>query len=152
VSRDALARGTQLAPVGSVLMVVRGMILAHTFPVAVTTGALAFNQDIKALVLGADFEPEFVLCWLQKRGKDILQLTDVSNHGTKRLPSERLFKSPVPKPPPQEQRAIVEILRALDARTEAEMAWCRHVREAKAAIMSVLLTGEVRVRPDEEAA
>jgi type I restriction enzyme, S subunit len=34
---------TQLLPVGSVLIVVRGMILAHTLPVAVTTGPVTIN-------------------------------------------------------------------------------------------------------------
>ena len=34
----------------SVLFVVRGMILAHSFPIAVTRVPLAINQDMKALV------------------------------------------------------------------------------------------------------
>ncbi|MBK6803765.1 MAG: restriction endonuclease subunit S [Betaproteobacteria bacterium] len=40
----------KLVPKGSVLIVVRGMILAHTVPVAVTTVPLTINQDLKALV------------------------------------------------------------------------------------------------------
>lgn len=152
VSRDALERGTQLAPVGSVLMVVRGMILAHTFPVAVTTGPVAFNQDIKALVPNQDFESEFLLFWLQHRGTNILDLTDVSNHGTKRLPSERLFESGVPRPPVAEQRALIELLAGWDARIDSETACLGQLHEVKAALMSVLLTGEVRVKPDDEAA
>ena len=152
VSEAALERGTQLAPVGSVLMVVRGMILAHTFPVAVTIGPVAFNQDIKALVPGHDFEPEFVLSWLQHRAREILSLTDVSNHGTKRLPSERLFDSKVPRPSLDEQRAIIDVFKALDERAETEEAWCEQLRSVKSALMSVLLTGEVRVKPDEDAA
>lgn len=151
VSEVALQRGTQLAPVGSVLMVVRGMILAHTFPVAVTTGPVAFNQDIKALVPTPAFESEFVLGWLQHRGDDILALTDVSNHGTKRLPSERLSATAVPKPSMSEQQNIVAVLRAADVRAEAEVAWRDQLRIVKSALMSVLLTGEVRVKPDEEA-
>jgi type I restriction enzyme S subunit len=152
VSEAALQRGTQLAPIGSILMVVRGMILAHTFPVAVTTGPVAFNQDIKALVPRHDFDSEFLLYWLQQRGQNILTLTDVSNHGTKRLPSELLFASKVPKAPLPEQRSIVEVFRSLDARATAETAWRVGLSETKAALMSVLLTGEVRVTPDEAAA
>ena len=152
VSKDALSRGTQLAPVGSILMVVRGMILAHTFPVAVTVGPVAFNQDIKALVPASRFESDFILYWLQERGSEILNLTDVSNHGTKRLPSELLFDSKVPAPSKEEQIEIVEILRSFDGRRESEQAWMAQLREVKSALMSVLLTGEVRVRVDEESA
>jgi type I restriction enzyme, S subunit len=152
VSQEALKRGTQLAPVGSVLMVVRGMILAHTFPVAVTVGPVAFNQDIKALVPASSFQSEFMLYWLQERESEILNLAEVSNHGTKRLPSELLFDSKVPKPPAEEQAGIVEILRSFDGRLESEQVWLVRLRETKSALMSVLLTGEVRVHVDEEVA
>jgi len=152
VSEQALRRGTQLAPVGSVLMVVRGMILAHTFPVAVTVGPVAFNQDIKALVPAEAFQSDFMLYWLQERGGEILNLADVSNHGTKRLPSEQLFDSKVPRPSREEQTEIVEILRSFDARMETEQLWLLQLCGIRSALMSVLLTGEVRVRVDEEVA
>ena len=38
-----------MLPLGTVLVVVRGMILAHSFPVAVTTAPVTINQDMKAL-------------------------------------------------------------------------------------------------------
>lgn len=40
--------GTRLVSEGTVLIVVRGMILAQHFPVAMTKRTLAFNQDLKA--------------------------------------------------------------------------------------------------------
>ncbi|MEW6595763.1 MAG: restriction endonuclease subunit S [Thermodesulfobacteriota bacterium] len=42
--------GIGLVPPQNVLIVVRGMILAHTFPVAMTAGQVTINQDMKALV------------------------------------------------------------------------------------------------------
>ncbi len=41
---------SKIAPIGSVLVVVRSGILKHTLPVAVNTVPLAINQDVKALV------------------------------------------------------------------------------------------------------
>lgn len=152
VSEAALRHGTQLAPMGSVLMVVRGMILAHTFPVAVATAPVAFNQDIKALIPADTFDAEFVMYCLQHLGPEILKHADVANHGTKRLPSELLFDTYVPHPPVAEQRTIVEILRTFDSRHSAESAHLLQLRAARAALMSVFLTGEVRVKPDEDAA
>lgn len=152
VSHAALQRGTRLAPVGSVFMVVRGMILAHTFPVALTTAPVAFNQDIKALVPAPEFDAEFLLYWLQSNGPEILKLTDVSNHGTKRLPSELLFGSKIPKAPLTEQREAVAILRTLDERMVAETEVCAQLRETRASLLSALLTGEVRVTPDKDPA
>ena len=44
---------------------VRGMILAHSFPVALTTKKVTINQDMKALVLAVPGTEEYVLrvCW-----------------------------------------------------------------------------------------
>ena len=55
----------KLVPKGSVLIVVRGMILAHTVPVAVTTVPLTINQDLKALVPSAGLESTYLL-WALK--------------------------------------------------------------------------------------
>jgi type I restriction enzyme S subunit len=151
VAEAALARGTQLAPVGSILMVVRGMILAHTFPVALTTVPVAFNQDIKALVPSHEFDCEFVLYWLQHLGAEILQAAEVANHGTKRLPSELLFACAVPRPPIAEQREIASVIRTLDERLGCEAAALAQIGEVRLGLMSVLLTGDVRVTPDPEA-
>ena len=42
----------KVAPKGATSIVVRGMILAHTFPVARCVVPMAFNQDLRALVPG----------------------------------------------------------------------------------------------------
>ena len=41
----------KMIPKGSLLMVVRGMILAHSFPVALAMRELTINQDMKAMQL-----------------------------------------------------------------------------------------------------
>lgn len=41
--------GLKIQPVNSVLVVTRGMILAHTFPVARNAVPVTINQDMKAL-------------------------------------------------------------------------------------------------------
>jgi type I restriction enzyme, S subunit len=51
----------KLIPSQSLLYVVRGMILAHSFPVAVTRQEVTINQDMKALVLAVPEVAEWVL-------------------------------------------------------------------------------------------
>lgn len=140
VSHKAVGSGTQMAPVGSVLMVVRGMILAHTFPVALTTVPLTFNQDIKALVPGIEWSAEYLLYWLQSHAPYVLRLVDVANHGTKRLPSERLFALSVPRPPLPEQRKIAAILSSVDEAIEATQSVIDQLQVVKKAMMAELLT------------
>ena len=51
VTERAVEEGAaQLAPADCVLVVVRGMILAHSLPAAVAVNEVAISQDIKALV------------------------------------------------------------------------------------------------------
>lgn len=103
---------TQLVPVGSVLIVVRGMILAHTLPVAVTTGPLTINQDIKALVCGQRILPEFLCAVLAGHAEWLLSQADSSAHGTKKLETEVLQRFEVPCPPLELQLRIVATMRA----------------------------------------
>jgi type I restriction enzyme, S subunit len=146
VSEGAIGNGTRLIPANSLLVVVRGMILAHTFPVALTQKAMAFNQDIKACVTGSGFDPEFVLYWLKVQENRVLALASGSAHGTKRLASEDLFKLPVPQPPRQEQSNIVAILRTCDEQIEISRMRRKAALSLKHGLMQQLLSGKLLVK------
>jgi hypothetical protein len=51
----------------------------------------------------------------------------------------------------EEQFAIVAAISSVDARLSAEASAPKSLRNAKQSLMPILLTGEVRVRVDEEA-
>lgn len=63
-----------------------------------------------------------------------------------------LRATPCPIPPMEEQEEIAGSLRAVGERLRSERAVADGLRHLKSALMSVLLTGEVRVKPDDEAA
>lgn len=99
---------TKLVPAGAILMVLRGMILAHSFPVARTTVTVTINQDMKALV-PIDVEwSNFLLIALQEARDRVLASIERSSHGTCRLDSDVLLHLPVRLPPLPEQKRIVE--------------------------------------------
>jgi type I restriction enzyme S subunit len=58
----------------------------------------------------------------------------------------------MPLPPIQEQRAMTKAFTLVDGYRAANQMQLEQLRKLKAALMSVLLTGEVRVTPDEDAA
>lgn len=58
----------------------------------------------------------------------------------------------LPLPSLGEQKLMTRALRDIDEVLEANVAQLEQLRSIKSALMSVLLTGEVRVKPDEEAA
>lgn len=97
----------KVVPAGSLLMVVRGMILAHSFPVALAGRELTINQDMKALVVPGELAP-YLFLYLKAMKNVMVGLVDRSGHGTCKLVSEKLWGHEVALPPVDEQRRIVE--------------------------------------------
>lgn len=96
----------KLVPVGSLLIVVRGMILIHTVPVAISRAPLTINQDMKALTPQIDTNSTYLL-WLMKVSQPkLLNLVSTAAHGTKKLETERLEALPIPLPPLEAQAAF----------------------------------------------
>ncbi len=78
------------------LVVVRGMILAHTWPVAITTTDVTINQDMKALCPDESLKPEYLGYVLRARAREVLPLVETAAHGTRRLKSETLEAIAIP--------------------------------------------------------
>ena len=130
ISDAAIAESTvKLIESESILFVVRGMILAHSFPVAVSKVPLTINQDMKALVLHRPETAEYVLRALKGLTPEMLARVQRSSHGTCRIESTHYADFLIPLPPLAEQRRIlarVEELMTLLDRLEA----ARDAREA----------------------
>jgi len=66
ITQLALQEGVaELVPAGSLLVVVRGMILAHSFPETKALVPMAINQDLKALRPNARVRADFLVWQLQ---------------------------------------------------------------------------------------
>jgi type I restriction enzyme S subunit len=119
-------------PSGSLLFVVRGMILAHSFPVAITRVRSAINQDMKAITFTRPEMAEYVLRCLKGLRENMLSLVQRSSHGTCRLEHTHYASLPIPLPPLAEQRRIVakvdELMAVLDA-LEAALTTARTTAE-----------------------
>jgi len=100
--------GLRWARKNSILVVVRGMILVHSFPVGITTTDLTINQDIKALNFDKRYDFEYAAYLLSGFEKVIVSLyVDDSAHGTKAIRLDNWKDFPLLCPPLDEQRAIV---------------------------------------------
>jgi type I restriction enzyme S subunit len=108
-----------------ILVVVRGMILAHSFPVALNLVPVAINQDMKAIRLRATLEPRFALVCLQQKKRELLAEVSTAGHGTKRFDAQG-FKSVMMPLPPLDLQArfasIVESIEQQKARLKAHLA------------------------------
>jgi type I restriction enzyme S subunit len=102
---------------GAVLVVVRGMILAHTFPSAVLRVPAAINQDMKALIPYNDLLPEYLCTVLWAWNPRILKLIEKSTHDTRKFETDKLLRFEIPVPPLAMQRRVLATLDALKNRT-----------------------------------
>lgn len=108
----------QLFPKNTVLIVVRGMILAHTVPIRLCRVPVAINQDMKALLPKQPIEPVFLRWSLQTQHAHLLNKVSTAGHGTKKLDSDRLRAVTIPVPPLSMQKdfvARVTEIRAMQA-------------------------------------
>lgn len=121
--------GSKLMPKDTIMLVVRGMILAHTFPVARTLVPSAFNQDMKALVVSDEYRAKYIQYWFEYAAPQYLRLVSESSHGTKRLESDKLFSLSVPKPSLDEQDNFISQVDAV--RTVINKAKARHMDTLK---------------------
>ncbi|MEY9421130.1 type I restriction enzyme S subunit [Bradyrhizobium japonicum] len=115
VSDAGAAGGTTIAPSDTLFVVVRGMILAHTFPVCRAAQPMAFNQDIKGLVFRSEIDPKFAQAWLEWLAPQCLQMVSETSHGTKRLETDRLLALQFPMVSSSQQQALVRRLGLVDA-------------------------------------
>jgi type I restriction enzyme, S subunit len=147
--------GLKLIAPPVILIVVRGMILAHTFPVAITTNAVTINQDMKALTFQRCFDLEFVAWLLDGIAKGLLAaVVEEAAHGTRAIRMDAWRSVVVPFPPRSEQRAIVAFLDRETAKIDALVAKIREaigrLKELRIALISAAVTGKIDVRGEAE--
>lgn len=116
VNRKVLTETSiKLIPVGSVLIVVRGMILVHTVPVAQSLVPITINQDMKALIPNPSVNGTYLLWSLRVRQAKLLNLVATAAHGTKKLETERLEAFLVPLPPLSAQSDFANKLACIES-------------------------------------
>ncbi len=113
ISKEAvLESSVHLIPENSLIFVVRGMILAHTFPVAITKKEVTINQDMKAISTN-QLNTDFLIYLLKANETRVICLVDRSSHGTCKLVSDKLINLVLPLPPLEEQFRITERINML---------------------------------------
>lgn len=81
---------------GAILIVVRGMILAHTIPIALAATRLTINQDMKALYPNCnDIDSTYLHAALKASSRKILSQVGTAGHGTRKFDTDELLKLPI---------------------------------------------------------
>jgi type I restriction enzyme S subunit len=166
ITQLALDEGAAcLIPAGTVLVVVRGMILLHTFPVTQTLVPMAINQDLKALEPTPDVHSAYLPWLLRGSTTETFGRIDEAAHGTKVLRMESWTSIKLPIPPVAEQHTLSAFLRQETAKIDALIAafvgqdairtnpltagdrgLIALLQERRSALISAAVTGQIDVR------
>ena len=134
-----LNSSAKLIDEGAILMVVRGMVLTKSFPVAICKVKATINQDMKAIELFDKNIVDYILLFLSASESSLKVFVERSSHGTGKLDSKILFNYPVSLPPFKEQQRIaakVEQLMRLCDKMEQQIIQSK--AEAEQLLQSVL--------------
>lgn len=120
-SRDTISESVpgrtslKLLPENTVAIVVRGMILAHTFPVCILRIPATINQDLKALIPRVPLLPEYLASCLRAQSQHALAQVSEAAHGTSKLDTEGLARIRILLPPKRLQAQFVERAKCIGA-------------------------------------
>jgi len=109
---------TRLAPAGTLLVLVRGMGLAHGAQITELMVPCAFNQDIKGIHVDPSIIPRYLLFALRNRINSSDSVLSNAAHGTLKINSDELRKVRIPIPPLNDQQKAVKTIDLLVAETQ----------------------------------
>jgi type I restriction enzyme, S subunit len=130
----------KLIPIDSVLIVVRGMILIHTVPVAHTRVPLTINQDMKALVPCSALDSTYLVWALKVVHDRLLNMVSTAAHGTKKLDTARLEEMTIPVPPIDMQRNFKVHLDRIESIQKQQLAALANAEATFAALLAKLFS------------
>jgi type I restriction enzyme S subunit len=109
---------TRMAPAGSLLILVRGMGLAHGAQIAELMVPCAFNQDIKGMHPEPELKPRYLLFALRDRINSSDNILSNAAHGTLKIDTDELRNVTIPIPPKEQQERVVTTINALAKETQ----------------------------------
>lgn len=119
ISRSAPKESsTHIAPVGTLLILVRGMGLAHGAQIAELMVPCAFNQDIKGIHPKPGLISRYLLFALRERINSSHNVLSNAAHGTLKIDSEGLKNVRIPVPSPSIQQSVVTTINSLSEETQ----------------------------------
>lgn len=151
LTESGVAAGSKLAPIGSVLLLVRGSALHNEIRAGVVITPVSFNQDVKALIPLSDLDSSFLTFFILGMDNYLLRLVSSAGNSAGVLDTELIKGFTLFLPSIEEQTAIATILSDMDSELAALEQKLAKARSLKQGMMQQLLTGRIRLPLPQEA-
>lgn len=150
VTAEAVRAGSNMAPCGATLVLVRGMALHREVRAGLALRPVSFNQDVKALIPGPSILREYLTYAVHAKRGEILKLVSSAGSGTGVLDTGLLKRLSIWLPDLGEQEAIASTIRDADAEIDALLQRLRKSNAIKQGMIQELLTGRTRLFVEKE--
>jgi type I restriction enzyme S subunit len=141
ISKSAVDESsTRMAAAGTLLILVRGMGLAHGAQIAELTAPCAFNQDIRGIHAEPSLIPRYLLFALRDRINSSDSVLSNAAHGTLKIDSRELHCVMIPIPSRERQQKIVKTIDSLSRETQRLASLYARKLEALEALKKSLLS------------
>ena len=138
ISIAAVDSGARLVPVGTLLVLTRGMTLRKNVPICVLRREMSFNQDVKALLPKAGVKGLFLVFALLANKQRLLNMVDIAGHGTRKLNTDELEAFELAFPQPAEQQRIATCLSSLEDALAAQACKIDALKQQKQGLLQQL--------------
>jgi type I restriction enzyme S subunit len=119
ITNEGLKNGSRLAPLNSILLLVRGSGLFNDIPIGIVRTPVAFNQDIKAIEVNEDIiKPTYLLYWLLANKPLLVNKLEFTGIGAGKFDTDTLKGLTICIPNISTQIIITEILSSIDDKIE----------------------------------
>lgn len=113
-----LSNGSKLAKKGSLLLLTRGSMLFNKIPIGIAGIDVAFNQDLKNLVVGNISTTEFIYQWFQAKEPQLMNMVVGTGIGAGKLETSDIKDLSISIPTLPEQQKIASFLSAVDEKIQ----------------------------------
>ena len=131
----------KLLPIGTIVVVVRSGILAHTLPVALLDTPSTINQDIKAGLPQSGVLGEFLMWFLRSNSQSILESCRKTGTTVQSVSTDAFLRFQVSLPPTKEQERIVAIVSSMEEVIKSADKVVADAKSLRSGLLSDLLSG-----------
>lgn len=145
ITPEAVLAGSKIAPIGSVLILVRGSALHNVIRAGIVVAAVAFNQDVKALIPSKYLDSRFLTFYFLAKESEFLKLVSSAGNSAGVLDTELIKNFKMHFPSVEEQVAIADILSEMGNEIDVLEQRLNKTQQIKQGMMQELLTGRTRL-------
>ena len=148
ITQAGLKKGSKLASKGSLLILVRGSMLFNKIPIGIVSKDVAFNQDVKSIVVNDCSTSEYILNWFISSEPKILNMVTGTGIGAGKLDLQDLKELEIKIPSIPEQIKITSFLSIIDERIQTQNKIIEELKLLKNTLSKKIFSGQLKFKDE----